>query len=157
MTGLWGPVRDEVGVQGAQREPPPWVGGQRVLTVLTVPSARGANEGARRLTLEGAGGRGEWAVDLVAACQSLTLGDPLDSSPPGSSVQGILRRKYWRGLPCPPPGDLPDSGIEPMWASGFFTASATWEAQRGAQFTGERGVKTASGGRDDRGQGKWKW
>ena len=38
------------------------------------------------------------------------------------------------GLPFPPPGDLPDSGIEsmspasPALASRFFTTSATWEA-----------------------------
>ena len=36
--------------------------------------------------------------------------------------------------PCPPPGDLPDPGIEPApltspaLAGGFFTTSATWEA-----------------------------
>ena len=24
----------------------------------------------------------------------------------------ISRQEYWSGLPCPPPGDLPDSGIE---------------------------------------------
>jgi len=24
------------------------------------------------------------------------------------------RRKYWSGLPCPPPGDLPNPGIKPM-------------------------------------------
>ena len=23
------------------------------------------------------------------------------------------RQEYWRGLPCPPPGDLPDPGIKP--------------------------------------------
>ena len=23
------------------------------------------------------------------------------------------RQEYWSGLPCPPPGDLPDSGIKP--------------------------------------------
>ena len=23
------------------------------------------------------------------------------------------RQEHWRGLPCPPPGDLPDPGIEP--------------------------------------------
>ena len=43
---------------------------------------------------------------------SLTLCDPMDCNLPGSSVQGILQAKYWSGLPCPPPGDLPDSGIE---------------------------------------------
>ena len=25
------------------------------------------------------------------------------------------RLEYWSGLPCPPPGDLPDSGIEPAY------------------------------------------
>ena len=25
------------------------------------------------------------------------------------------RQKYWRGLPCPPPGDIPDPGIEPAF------------------------------------------
>ena len=27
---------------------------------------------------------------------------------------GFSRQEYWSGLPCPPPGDLPDPGIEPM-------------------------------------------
>ena len=37
-------------------------------------------------------------------------------------------------MPCPPPGDLPDPGIEPTsfmspaLTGGFFTTSATWEA-----------------------------
>ena len=26
---------------------------------------------------------------------------------------GFPRQEYWSGLPCPPPGDLPDPGIEP--------------------------------------------
>ena len=25
----------------------------------------------------------------------------------------ILQQEYWSGLPCPPPGNLPDPGIEP--------------------------------------------
>ena len=24
----------------------------------------------------------------------------------------LTRQEYWRGLPCPPPGDLPDPGAE---------------------------------------------
>ena len=33
--------------------------------------------------------------------------------PPGSSVHGILsRQESWNGLLCPPPGDLPNPGIE---------------------------------------------
>ena len=45
------------------------------------------------------------------------------------------REKYWSGLLCPPPGDLPDPGMEPValmipeLAGGFFTTSATWKAQ----------------------------
>ena len=46
---------------------------------------------------------------------------------------GFSRQEYWGGLPCPPPGDLPDPGIKPeslmspALAGGFFTTSATWE------------------------------
>ena len=48
---------------------------------------------------------------------------------------GFSRQEYWSGLPCPPPGDLPNPGIEPTAAvspaltGGFFTTSTTWEAQ----------------------------
>jgi len=44
---------------------------------------------------------------------------PMDHSPPGSSVHGIFqaRIEYWSGLPFPPPGDLPDPGIEPTYFS----------------------------------------
>ena len=34
------------------------------------------------------------------------LYDPMDCSPPGSSVHGILLARILGGLPCPPPGDL---------------------------------------------------
>ena len=27
---------------------------------------------------------------------------------------GFSKQEYWSGLPCPPPGDLPDPGIQPM-------------------------------------------
>ena len=26
---------------------------------------------------------------------------------------GFCRQEYWSGLPCPPPGDLPNPGTEP--------------------------------------------
>ena len=42
----------------------------------------------------------------------LALCDPMDYRLSGSSVHGILQ-EYWSGLPCPPPGDLPDPGIKP--------------------------------------------
>ena len=38
----------------------------------------------------------------------------MDSSPPGSSIHGVVsRQEYWSGLPFPSPGDLPNPGIEP--------------------------------------------
>ena len=37
-------------------------------------------------------------------------------------TMGFSRQKYWRGLPFPPPGDLPNSGTEsPVLAGGFLT------------------------------------
>ena len=54
---------------------------------------------------------------------------------------GFSRQEYWSEVPCPPPGDLPNSGIFPTQGSNwhllcllhwqaefFFTISATWEA-----------------------------
>ena len=43
----------------------------------------------------------------------LTLWDPMDCSPPGSSPMGFSKQEYWSGLPFPSPGDLPDPGIKP--------------------------------------------
>ena len=46
---------------------------------------------------------------------------------------GFSKWQYWSGLPCPPPEDLPNPGIEPTslrslaLAGGFFTTIATWE------------------------------
>ena len=39
---------------------------------------------------------------------------PMDYSLPGPSVHGIFPgKKYWHGLPCSPPGDLPNPETEP--------------------------------------------
>ena len=44
------------------------------------------------------------------------------------------RQEYWSGLLCPPPGDLPDPGTEPVsltspaLAGELFSTRATWEA-----------------------------
>ena len=43
-----------------------------------------------------------------------TLCDHMDCSPPGSSVHGIFQARTLGGLLFPTPGDLSDSGIEPM-------------------------------------------
>ena len=42
-----------------------------------------------------------------------TLCHPMNHSPPGSSVHGILQAEYWSGLPFPSPGDLSHPGIKP--------------------------------------------
>ena len=62
-----------------------------------------------------------------------TLCDPVDYSPPGFSVLGILQARVLRGLPCPPPEDLPNLEMEPtsltsLAPGGFFTTGTTQEA-----------------------------
>ena len=52
------------------------------------------------------------SVCLVAQL-CLTLCDPADHSPPGSSFMGFSRQEYWSGYPFPSPRDLPDPGTEP--------------------------------------------
>ena len=65
---------------------------------------------------------------LLWSC--LTLGDPEDCSLPVPAVSmGFPRQEYKTGLPCPPPGDLPDPGIEAIacgsyTADGFFTVES---------------------------------
>ena len=61
------------------------------------------------------------AIPWIVACQS-----PLS--------MGISREEYWSGLPWPPPGDLPDPGIQPVFyisciGRQVLPTSATWEAQ----------------------------
>ena len=43
-----------------------------------------------------------------------TLCDPKDYTHQGPLSRRFSRQEYWRGLPCPPPGDLPDPRIRPM-------------------------------------------
>ena len=62
-----------------------------------------------------------YATPWTVACQT-------------SLSMGFSRQEYFHGLLCPPPGDLPDPGIEPMSLMSaalthrFFTISANWEA-----------------------------
>ena len=43
-----------------------------------------------------------------------TLCDPMDCSLPGCLSMGFSRQEYWNGVPCPPPGNLPNPGIKPV-------------------------------------------
>ena len=49
---------------------------------------------------------------------------------------GFSRQEYWSGLPCPPPGGLPNPGIKPTspmspaLVGWFLTTRATWESPK---------------------------
>ena len=49
-----------------------------------------------------------------------------------SLSMGFSRQEYWSGLPCSPPGDLPNLGIKPTslrspaLADGLFTIGTIW-------------------------------
>ena len=64
---------------------------------------------------------------------SETLCDPWTVARQAPLSMGFFRQECWSGLPCPPPGVLPEPGIEPAspmspsLAGGFFTTRATWE------------------------------
>ena len=61
----------------------------------------------------------------------LTLCDPVDCSPLGSSVGRILQARILEWVAMSPPGNLPDSGVEPespALAGEFITSSTTWDA-----------------------------
>ena len=52
-------------------------------------------------------------VCVLAAESCLTLCDPTDCSPPGSSVLGFSRQEHWSGEPFPSPGNCSDWGTDP--------------------------------------------
>ena len=51
----------------------------------------------------------------MCACAKLyaTLCDPMTLARQAPLSMGFSRHERWSGLPCPPPGDLPDPGINP--------------------------------------------
>ena len=63
-----------------------------------------------------------------------TLCDPMDIAHQSPLSMGFSKQEYWSGLLHPPPGDLPNPGIElapltfPALASRFFNTNANWEA-----------------------------
>ena len=65
-------------------------------------------------------------IQLFATLYTVACQTPLS--------KGFSRQEYWNGLPCLPPGNLPDPGIECRLlfkslalAGGFFSTRATWE------------------------------
>ena len=73
---------------------------------------------------------------LLSHFSRVRLCDPMDCSPPGSSVHGILQARILGWVAMTSPGDLPNPGIEPesltspALAGRFFTTRATWEAHK---------------------------
>ena len=74
-------------------------------------------------------------INTMCAClvpeSCPALCDPKHSSPSGSSVHGILQTRTLEWMPCPPPEDLSNLGIEPAslaLAGRLFTTSTTWKA-----------------------------
>ena len=69
--------------------------------------------------------------DLCVCVQSLScvqlFATPWTIACQAPLSMGFFRQEYWSGLPFPPPGDLPNPGIElvslvsPVLAGGFFT------------------------------------
>ena len=78
-------------------------------------------------------------------CQSLShvqlFGTPWRVAHQASLSVRFSRQECWSGLPCPPPGHLPNPGIKPTslmspaLAGGFLTTSTPWEAQNRACVT----------------------
>ena len=59
---------------------------------------------------------------------------------------GFSRQEYWRGLPFPSPGDLPDPGIEPVspaLAGGFLSSEAQGSPSLALGWV-KRGVREAT-------------
>ena len=56
----------------------------------------------------------EYSVEIVLVAQSCpALCNPMTVAQRAPLSIEFSRQKYWSGLTCPPPGDLPDPGIEP--------------------------------------------
>ena len=54
-------------------------------------------------------------VLCLVAQSCLALCNPMDSVSGLLSLWAFSRQEYWSGLPCPPPRDLPNPGIEPRF------------------------------------------
>ena len=66
--------------------------------------------------------RKKMKVLVTQSCPVLC--DPMDCSPPGSSVHGILQAGILDWLPFPSPGNLPNPGFEtgsPALQANYFT------------------------------------
>ena len=73
----------------------------------TVPSLKGLPVKSGRQCVN------KHLIHVIKCCAELCL---ITQSCPKVCTQGLWgfsRQEYWSGLPCPPPGNLPNPGIEP--------------------------------------------
>ena len=79
-------------------------------------------------------------MKVLVAQPCLTLATPWTVACQAPLSKGFSKQKYWSGLPCPSPGDLPHPEMETVYlyisciGRGFFITSATWEAQQYVWF-----------------------
>ena len=75
-----------------------------------------------------------WEICMQVKKQQLEMDMQQCKIGKGVCQDWLSGQEYWSEFPCPPPGDLPDPGIEPTslyvfcLSRQFFTTSATWEA-----------------------------
>ena len=69
----------------------------------------------------------EQAVSMSVTQSCPTLCDLMVGTHQAPPSMGLSRQEYWSGLPFPPPGDLPNPGIEPrsptLWADSLQSES----------------------------------
>ena len=88
----------------------------RVLT--TGPPGKSSNRYFSMLLLSGSGviinpGLPDLLLLFSCSVMSDSFATPWTVACQASLSMGFSRQEYWSGLPFPPPGDLPDPGIEP--------------------------------------------
>ena len=66
-------------------------------------------------------------VSVLCVKSCLPLCNPMTAVHQAPLFMGFSRHRYWSGLPCPPPGDLSNPGIEP-WSPALQADSLPSEA-----------------------------
>jgi len=104
--------------------------------------------------------RWRWVISIYSTVHCAVLScyshvwlfcDPMDCSPPGSSVHGIFQARILEWIAIPSPGDLPNSGTEPeslmspALTGGSFTTSATGKSLYDAKWKGKKKKKLRRG------------
>ena len=88
-----------------------WEAGERkdLLKERCIWCDPGRRTGCLKWIEKRSGQHGASCVLLTLSCLSATPWTVAHQAP---LSMGFSRQEYWSGLPCPPPGDLPDPGIE---------------------------------------------